>query len=88
MLWKVTGEIIHHFPFIPVDQEYAYPAVIQERTGISKTIQILYKNEEVEIGDFFIFKVYVLVDSKKVNIFKIYFGYISYIILDFLMAML
>ncbi|XP_071835909.1 protein FAM135A-like isoform X2 [Apostichopus japonicus] len=48
------------------DQEYAYPAVIQERTGISKTIQILYKNEEVEIGDFFIFKVYVLVDSKKI----------------------
>lgn len=47
-------------------QECAYPPIVQDKTGISKTFQILYKNEEVEIGDFFIFKVYVLVDSKKI----------------------
>ena len=46
-----------------------YPAQVKEvTTGVSKTFQILYKNEEVTVNDIFLFKVHVLVDSDKVGV--------------------
>ncbi|XP_078675526.1 protein FAM135A-like isoform X1 [Branchiostoma floridae x Branchiostoma belcheri] len=48
--------------------EHVYPAQVKEvTTGISKTFQILYKNEEVTVNDIFLFKVHVLVDSDKIE---------------------
>ena len=35
-------------------------------TGVSKTIEVYYKHEEVQIRDIFLFKVHMLVDSTKV----------------------
>eukprot|EP00058_Branchiostoma_floridae_P024116 XP_002609606.1 hypothetical protein BRAFLDRAFT_87827 [Branchiostoma floridae] len=48
--------------------EHVYPAQVKEvTTGVSKTFQILYKNEEVTVNDIFLFKVHVLVDSDKIE---------------------
>lgn len=35
-------------------------------TGVSKTIEVYYKHEEVRLKDVFIFKVHMLLDSSKV----------------------
>lgn len=45
-----------------------YPALVTPTglTAVSKTFQILYKNEEVTLADPFIFRLNMLVDSNKV----------------------
>jgi len=35
--------------------------------GVSKTFQILYRKEDVELYDVFTFKVYIIVDVNKVR---------------------
>jgi len=45
-----------------------YPALVTPSglTAVSKTFQILYKNEEIVLSDSFIFRLNMLVDSNKV----------------------
>ena len=40
--------------------------VIDGTVGVSKTFQILYRKEDVELYDIFTFKVYMIVDVNKV----------------------
>ncbi|XP_035217336.1 protein FAM135A-like isoform X2 [Stegodyphus dumicola] len=44
-----------------------FPACIVNGTAVSKTFQILYKNEEIILDDIIIFKVHALVDGHKVR---------------------
>lgn len=46
-----------------------YPALVTPSglTAVSKTFQILYKNEEIVLSDSFIFRLNMLVDSNKVT---------------------
>ncbi|XP_063968597.1 protein FAM135A-like [Lytechinus pictus] len=45
----------------------APPCITQDNLAISKTFQILYKKEEVQLDDCILFKVYLLVDSTKIE---------------------
>lgn len=51
------------------NQDYLLPATVSPSspTAISKTFQILYKNEEIILDDCFLFSLHMLVDSDKVN---------------------
>ncbi|XP_033112421.1 protein FAM135A-like [Anneissia japonica] len=49
------------------DIEMVTPPCIYENVAVSKTFQILYKNEEVMLKDVAVFKVYLLVDSNKIE---------------------
>ncbi|EDO47513.1 predicted protein, partial [Nematostella vectensis] len=51
------------------EEECLFPALISPSgmTAISRTIQILYRNEEVPINDAFIFRLHLLVDSNKIT---------------------
>ncbi|XP_059470771.1 protein FAM135B isoform X2 [Neocloeon triangulifer] len=44
-----------------------FPACVVNGTGVSKTFQILYRNEEVLLDDVFTFRVHILVDSQKIE---------------------
>ncbi|CAB3384814.1 Hypothetical predicted protein [Cloeon dipterum] len=44
-----------------------FPACVVNGTGVSKTFQILYRNEEVLLDDVFTFRVHILVDSHKIE---------------------
>ncbi|XP_054722072.1 protein FAM135A-like [Uloborus diversus] len=44
-----------------------FPACIVNGTAVSKTFQILYKNEEVVLDDIIVFKVHTLVEGHKVR---------------------
>jgi len=41
--------------------------VLGGTVGVSKTFQILYRKEDVELYDVFTFKVYMMVDINKVH---------------------
>ena len=45
----------------------AFPACVVNGTGVSKTFQILYRNEEVLLDDVIMFRAHILVDSHKVG---------------------
>ncbi|KAL1129277.1 hypothetical protein AAG570_013806 [Ranatra chinensis] len=47
--------------------ELAFPACVVNGVGISKTFQILYRNEEVILDDTLLFRVHILVDSHKIE---------------------
>jgi hypothetical protein len=47
--------------------ELAFPACVVNGTGVSKTFQILYRNEEVLLDDVIMFRAHILVDSHKVS---------------------
>ena len=51
-------------------QEYQFGATITSSggTAISKTFQILYRNESIVLNDSFVFRLHMLVNSDKVNI--------------------
>ncbi|BET03036.1 Protein of unknown function (DUF3657) [Nesidiocoris tenuis] len=50
------------------ENELGLPAcVIGGTTGVSKTFQILYRNEEVNLEDTLMFRVHILVDSHKIE---------------------
>jgi len=42
--------------------------VLGGTVGVSKTFQILYRKEDVELYDVFTFKVYMIVDINKVHL--------------------
>ena len=44
-----------------------FPASVAHGVGVSKTFQILYRNEDVNIDDVILFKTHVLVDALKVS---------------------
>lgn len=46
--------------------ELVFPACVVNGTGVSKTFQILYRNEEVALDDTIMFRAHILVDSHKV----------------------
>lgn len=54
-------------PRQPAFELVAPPCVTQDNLAISKTFQILYKKEEVQLDDCILFKVYLLVDSTKIE---------------------
>lgn len=52
-----------------IGSELVFPACVVNGTGVSKTFQILYRNEEVALDDAIMFRAHILVDSHKVNMF-------------------
>lgn len=44
-----------------------FPACVVNSTAVSKTFQILYRNEEVVLNDVILYKVHVIVDSHKIE---------------------
>ena len=50
-------------------QEYQFGATITPSggTAISKTFQILYRNESIMLNDSFVFRLHMLVNSDKVS---------------------
>lgn len=44
-----------------------FPACVVNGSGVSKTFQILYRNEEVNLDDIIMFRAHILVDSHKVR---------------------
>lgn len=63
--------------------ECIYPALVTPTglTAVSKTFQILYKNEEVILADPFIFRLNMLVDSNKVCLY-IYIAEVNDIVMN------
>lgn len=57
--------IISDFPACTL----VFPACIVNGTAVSKTFQILYKNEEVILDDIIIFKVHALVEGDRVSLY-------------------
>ncbi|XP_059470773.1 protein FAM135A isoform X4 [Neocloeon triangulifer] len=49
------------------EADSVFPACVVNGTGVSKTFQILYRNEEVLLDDVFTFRVHILVDSQKIE---------------------
>ena len=67
-LWKPQW-IIYLFSlwtFI-LECNLSFPASIINGVAVSKTFQILYRNEDVSINDVILFKVHMLVDSHRVS---------------------
>lgn len=54
------------------------PASIVNGVAVSKTFQILYRNEDVSVNDIVLFKVHMLVDSQKVQYCFSYWLAMSY----------
>ena len=54
--------------FIILGSDQAFPACVVNGVGITKTFQILYRNEEVTLDDSVMFRVHILVDSHKVSL--------------------
>ena len=48
----------------------AYPACIINGAAVTKTFQILYRNEEVRLDDVINFRIHALVEAGKVNIYN------------------
>lgn len=59
------------------------PACVFNGVGVSKTFQILYRNEEVTLDDTIMFRAHILVDSHKVRylIFLYIYIYLCEVIL-------
>ncbi|XP_037273022.2 protein FAM135A isoform X1 [Rhipicephalus microplus] len=68
---RLPARVEVQLPKSTVIQSYALPIVfppcIVNGTAVSKTFQILYKNEEVFLHDTVLFKVHALVDAHKVR---------------------
>ncbi|XP_049513293.1 protein FAM135A-like isoform X2 [Dermacentor silvarum] len=68
---RLPARVEVQLPKSTVIQSYALPIVfppcIVNGTAVSKTFQILYKNEEVYLHDTVLFKVHALVDAHKVR---------------------
>ncbi|XP_046660513.1 protein FAM135A-like isoform X2 [Homalodisca vitripennis] len=47
--------------------ELVFPACVVNGSGVSKTFQILYRNEEVCLDDAIMFRAHILVDSHKIE---------------------
>ncbi|XP_047110452.1 uncharacterized protein LOC124787677 [Schistocerca piceifrons] len=47
--------------------ELVFPACVVNGAGVSKTFQILYRNEEVLLDDVIMFRAHILVDSHKIE---------------------
>ncbi|XP_063221158.1 protein FAM135A isoform X3 [Bacillus rossius redtenbacheri] len=47
--------------------ELVFPACVVNGTGVSKTFQILYRNEEILLDDVIMFRAHILVDSHKIE---------------------
>lgn len=47
--------------------EVIFPACTVDGTAVSKTIHILYRNDEVVLDDIMLFRAFILVDSHKVS---------------------
>ncbi|XP_068082498.1 protein FAM135A [Anabrus simplex] len=47
--------------------DLVFPACVVNGTGVSKTFQILYRNEEVLLDDVIMFRAHILVDSHKIE---------------------
>jgi hypothetical protein len=45
-----------------------FPPCIVNGVAVSKTFQILYRNEEVLLGDVFRFRVHLVLDSAKIQV--------------------
>ena len=52
----------------------AFPACIINGTAVTKTFQILYRNEEVRLDDVIHFKIHAIVEAGKVSILKSFFS--------------
>lgn len=44
-----------------------FPACVVNGAAVSKTFQILYRNEEVHLDDHVLFKLHLIVDAHKVQ---------------------
>ena len=47
--------------------DMAFPACIINGTAVTKTFQILYRNEEVRLDDVIHFKIHAIVEAGKVS---------------------
>ena len=47
----------------------AFPACVINGTAVTKTFQILYRNEEVQLGDVVHFRIHGIVEGGKVKIY-------------------
>ena len=47
--------------------DVVFPACVINRTAVSRTIQILYRNEEVTLNDVIHFRIHAIVESGKVR---------------------
>lgn len=65
----VDAYCIYYFTLDIQGQEYPFGATITPSGGtvISKTFQILYRNESIVLNDSFVFRLHMLVNSDKVN---------------------
>ena len=48
----------------------AFPACVINGTAVTKTFQILYRNEEVQLGDVVHFRIHGIVEGGKVRIWQ------------------
>ncbi|XP_052686477.1 protein FAM135B-like isoform X6 [Crassostrea angulata] len=49
------------------DESYVLPSCVVNGTAISKTFQILYRNEDVAINDLVMYRLHTLVDANKIE---------------------
>lgn len=54
-----------------IDESYVLPSCVVNGTAISKTFQILYRNEDVAINDLVMYRLHTLVDANKVEELKL-----------------
>jgi len=64
---KTVAKVDVSFSSNSVDNKLVMPAVVCGAAAISKTFQILYRKEEVELNDIILFKVHTLVDINKLE---------------------
>lgn len=65
--------MVFDFFFFTVDEHYVLPSCVVNGTAISKTFQILYRNEDVAINDLVMYRLHTLVDANKVGRINFYF---------------
>jgi len=63
---NVTGVLILSFSILGSSPELILPSSVAGGVAISKTFQILYRREEIDINDVILFKVHMLVDVNRV----------------------
>uniref|UniRef100_A0A8D8VMD1 Protein FAM135A n=1 Tax=Cacopsylla melanoneura TaxID=428564 RepID=A0A8D8VMD1_9HEMI len=51
----------------PKNKSESNPASVVNEVAVSKTFQILYRNEEVKLDDIFLFRVHMLLESNKIE---------------------
>ncbi|XP_062601450.1 protein FAM135A-like, partial [Saccostrea cucullata] len=49
------------------DESYILPSCVVNGTAITKTFQILYRNEDVAINDLILYRLHTLVDANKIE---------------------